>query len=757
MENNSQAPFEDIYPAVDLPACNWDIVFTCFEPLVAVTGGIGTYHRLLLDELARKELNVLILTRGLNLAPDFLPSITKIDVDKLVPRVPFNFVGLEHERFSLRCHFAFRALYDAGHRFGLVEFSDYGCDGFYPLRARAAGAYQFRMAAVRLHSPSVMLIEDNGGSHANQDEYHRDIIDREMSVYQDADAILYGGDAMRDRILDLTRRFGISVSEKMVKCPHPYPRHLFEARWQNIGGSDCASRKILIEGIANANRFASQSELESGRFIGLFGRIEDRKGQFQMLWQALNDQRFVDYLKGSDFHFVVAGHNVLDHIGNYRLNDLYSLMHQKGLEGRIHFTGRVPQNILAKYSQAVEGYIFPSVFENYPNALLEVLPTCRPVAISVHGCMPEITDGFSGITLIDPLKLDLETLINFLSGIPPIGQAEDADSEFRKRVRAFEQRQAQMMEFYTCDSPQPNIVNSNIKLSLGVVIPVYEDFRFLADAIKSARGALDDHEPIVVVDDGSSVENAREISRITNAYGASLIVLPENSGPGVARLRGVESLRTDLIQLCDGDDLLDPVGVNRARAMMANDPDLTMAVGVMRCFQDANHCWVPRNGNLWTAVSSNFSHSGAMFRRQALISALSVDHPRLPLNEDWLMNLLIIAQGGKCRMTPEITYYYRRFGGTRSTQNVGLIGSVTRQIHEAVSRELSFENLETTARIRQILGGGFASFVGSATPNGGAFPLRYQYLDAVFFRLTRFAGMEAFLLRLKRKLMQKRR
>ncbi|WP_198731894.1 glycosyltransferase [Paracoccus tegillarcae] len=749
-----------ILPSLDLPAKNWDVVLTCFEPLIAVTGGIGTYHRLLLQELAQSGKKVLVLTRGMNAEQDFLPEIEKINVDLLKPAKAFNFVGLEHEFFSLQCHFALRALYQTGHRFGLVEFSDYGADGFYPLRARAAGIYEFGVGAVRLHSPSVMLTEDNGGNHFSLNDFNRDRIDREMSVYQDADAILFGGDAMRDRVLELTERFGLDVADKMVKCPHPYPRHLFTAI---EGVSDDAmgdARTTLINKVCEKSRFVKPADLQTARFIGVFGRIEDRKGQFQMFWQAVTDADFVRFVKTSDFHFLVAGHNVLDHIGNYRLNDLYALIHEKGLQGRIHFTGRLEQDELAECSRAVSGYIFPSIFENYPNALLEILPTCRPVAISVHGCMPEITEGFSDVALIDPKELETESLIAFMQGIP-VEVGPPAEDELAKRIATFEHRQAEMMAYYKQDFPTPD-VDANVDLpSLGIVLPVYQEHRYLHQAISTAKTVLGGGENIVVVDDHSAPENARKIARITNELDVQLITLPENAGPAVARLHGVKALTTDLVQLCDGDDLLDPQGIAAIHLMFARDPDLTMATGVMSCFQEENHCWTPRNGNIWTATAANFGHSGSMFRRDALLAALGTQHERLPLNEDWLMNLLILVKGGKCRMTPEITYHYRRYGGSRSTQNASLVGRVSRQINRIISDEMSFQNPEQKARLREIYKGYLGSVSRPGAPgshmSAHSFPLRYQYLDAVFFKLVKIKGIEPLFLKLKRRLVQRSR
>lgn len=745
----------EILPTTKLAPQVWDWVFTCFEPLVEVTGGIGTYHRLLLEELSKTGRSVLVLTRAMNCEEQLLPGLTLLNVDDMKTSKPFNFVGLEHEFFSLRCHFALQTLYQNGHRFRFVEFSDYGGDGFYPLRARAAGVYDLGTTAVRLHSPTVMLVEDNGDSHSHLEQFQRDQIDREMSVYEDADVILYGGEAIRNRILDLTERFGLQVADKMVKCPHPYPRHLFGRGLDREGHQ--ASRATMLDLIIRKNKFADRRELEVGRFVGIFGRIEDRKGQFQFFWQLLHDPDFVKYVQESNLHFLIAGHNVLNHIGHFDLNDLFSLIHSRNLASRFHFVGRVPQKKLAILADAVSGFIFPSIFENYPNALLEVLPLCKPVALSIHGCMPEITEGFAEITHIDPGNPSTSTTIAFLDGLP-LGGADASEAEFAHRVSIFEERQDKMLAYYKGSFPEADITTDPCNLTVGFVVPAYQDHKFLEASLKSIREALHAGDKVVVVDDASDPENAAEIASIVQKMQATLIRLPQNAGPAAARLAAVEKLDVDLIQFCDSDDLLEASGIEHARQAFVRDPDLSMVTGIMSCFQDANHCWVPRNGHLWTAVEAHFAHAGSMFRRAPLLSALD-HHERLPLNEDWLVSLLILAEGGKCRMIPSITYHYRRFEGTRSTQNQSELGRVNQHIVDTCFSRLNLSTAEQNARVRQMMrSAAFHLPTNNRVASlPGSYPLRYQAIDAVFFRIVRNERIAHMLLALKRKWQAKKR
>jgi glycosyltransferase involved in cell wall biosynthesis len=686
------------FPSVKLglSPTHWDLVFTCFEPVIHVTGGIGTYHRLLLNELADGGKNILVLTRTVNNEVRLPPNVAVIAVDEIKAPTPFNFVGGDHEQFSLGCHFVFRDLFRKGHRFGFVEFSDYGGDGFYALQARQSGVYDFDLVAVRLHSPHLMLVRDNGEDFARLSSFRRDQIDREIAVYEHADVVLYGGEAMAQRVASLCIEFGVDINGKLVKCPHPFEKEKFEDRKsKNIENK---AREFIVFSVTKANPASSADKLRNAKFVSVIGRIEYRKGQLQFFTSVLSSKRLIQYIKQNNIHCLIAGRSVLEAHG-YSLDDLKTRIEQAGLSGHVHFLGWIPQDKLPLLSLGSSGFVFPSVFENYPNALLEVLQYCRPIALSNQGCMPEITEGFSGVFHLDPRKFSDDVVIEFMNSL----DVELPTGEFERRLEILTKRQTQIKEFYFGKTSIPLRSSQKTSLSLGIVIPVYNDHRFLRDSIRSSKQCLSPGDCLVVVDDGSNVESAANIKSITKSESVELVRLTRNVGPTLARLRGVESVQADLIQFCDADDMLEPTGVRLSRDMFSVDERLTFVCGVMFCFQDANHCWVPRNGHIWTAAQQNFAHAGSMVRREEVMKALTVSHDRLSLNEDWLFNLVLLARGGICKMLPEITYYYRRHNNTRSTQNQKIEQEINKRIKRVAWDQIDFTERRTTSRLRFML------------------------------------------------------
>lgn len=98
--------------------------------------------------------------------------------------------------------------------------------------------------------------------------------------------------------------------------------------------------------------------------------------------------------------------------------------------------------------------------------------------------------------------------------------------------------------------------------SLGIVVPNYNNARFLGAAIASALAQEGTPPPVVVVDDGST-DDSRELLR---AFRDRVeIVLQDNRGHVAACLAGARRLSTEVVIFLDADDLLAPDAARTVR------------------------------------------------------------------------------------------------------------------------------------------------------------------------------------------------
>jgi glycosyltransferase involved in cell wall biosynthesis len=106
---------------------------------------------------------------------------------------------------------------------------------------------------------------------------------------------------------------------------------------------------------------------------------------------------------------------------------------------------------------------------------------------------------------------------------------------------------------------------------VSVVIPFFNASRTIDDAIASVRAQTRPADEVVVVDDGSRPEEARALDR--HASGVTLIRLPRNSGPSVARNIGIVAARGEWIAFLDADDLWTHDKLEKQLAYIEQTPD----------------------------------------------------------------------------------------------------------------------------------------------------------------------------------------
>jgi glycosyltransferase involved in cell wall biosynthesis len=103
-----------------------------------------------------------------------------------------------------------------------------------------------------------------------------------------------------------------------------------------------------------------------------------------------------------------------------------------------------------------------------------------------------------------------------------------------------------------------------------VIVPTYNNGRFIAETIDSILGQTRVPEQILIIDDGSTDET----ERVVNSYADLRIQYQKqpNAGVSAARNTGLSSATGDFITFLDGDDRWLPTFVERMREFLIADP-----------------------------------------------------------------------------------------------------------------------------------------------------------------------------------------
>jgi glycosyltransferase involved in cell wall biosynthesis len=204
-----------------------------------------------------------------------------------------------------------------------------------------------------------------------------------------------------------------------------------------------------------------------------------------------------------------------------------------------------------------------------------------------------------------------------------------------------------------------------------VIIPCYNQGRFLVQAIDSVLAQTYPHVGAIVVDDGSTDDTPEVAAR----YGDRIRLLRKaNAGLGAARNSGLLEARGDFVLFMDSDDFLRPDTIEQHMRAARMRPTGTVFYGSCQ-FVDLEG--LPTREPFLKAVGEDVFHSllaGSCFpcphtvlvRRVALANVGLFDVWMPSGAEDWDMWIRLAAAGYGFVAVPDAVAMYRRYAGTMS-------------------------------------------------------------------------------------------
>jgi GT2 family glycosyltransferase len=192
---------------------------------------------------------------------------------------------------------------------------------------------------------------------------------------------------------------------------------------------------------------------------------------------------------------------------------------------------------------------------------------------------------------------------------------------------------------------------------VSVVVPLFDQGRFVAGAVASARAAGYGDVEIVVVDDGSTDP---ETVAAFDALAGVVKIRQANAGLPAARNAGIAAARGRYIVPLDADDELPPGFLGPAVAALGRHSELSYVVGHVRHTGLLDHVQVPLGhaGDVSLVVNTHGRATG-VFRRDALLAIGGYDET-LPAYEDWDLYLRLARAGFEGDVAPVEGQRYRR-------------------------------------------------------------------------------------------------
>ena len=235
--------------------------------------------------------------------------------------------------------------------------------------------------------------------------------------------------------------------------------------------------------------------------------------------------------------------------------------------------------------------------------------------------------------------------------------------------------------------------------SISIVIPCYNDGRFLRGCLESVFAQSLRPDQILVVNDGSTENRTKDILRNIGLPGVT-VLHQDNRGLAAARNTGMRNCDGEYVYFLDADDVIAPQCLAKLSALLEERKDAIAAVSKMQLLGG------PNDGTIWGQTlnpyiirAQNQCGAGIMLRKEAVSKHnLWYDESMRSGYEDWELHIRLVKAHKTILFCPEPLYQYRiRKKSLLSTTRKRHL-EVVNYIQIKHSDDYTFDNLVDTKR-----------------------------------------------------------
>lgn len=213
-----------------------------------------------------------------------------------------------------------------------------------------------------------------------------------------------------------------------------------------------------------------------------------------------------------------------------------------------------------------------------------------------------------------------------------------------------------------CDRPVAG------KPRVSVLVPHFNQSRFLGECVESIQAQSYPDVEIVVVDDASTEHGAAAVlDELGNREGVTVIRQAENRGPSHARNVGLESCSGRYVLPMDADNLLLPEALEKlVEQLSAAGEDVGFVYPNIQYFGNREDYYEVPEYNLYTLLYGNFCDTCSLLDREIFDAGIRYSEEIRLGHEDWEFFLRLAAHGVRGEGARVPTVRYRKWGFNRS-------------------------------------------------------------------------------------------
>jgi glycosyltransferase involved in cell wall biosynthesis len=261
-------------------------------------------------------------------------------------------------------------------------------------------------------------------------------------------------------------------------------------------------------------------------------------------------------------------------------------------------------------------------------------------------------------------------------------------------------------------------------IQASVVIPAFNAAAYIEAAVTSATSQQLEGLEVIVVDDHSTDDTSGQVGRIAaEDPRVSIVALPVNGGPSVARNAGIAAARGKWIALLDADDEFLPgrlatliaLGETTGADLVADNLMLVdeddgstepmMPPGFLTAPRAIDLCeFIARNVSSSGAPRTNFGFLKPLMRRDFLIDHGIRYDERVRFAEDFALYVECLKAGARWWLHPAPMYRYRvRHGSLTNVQTTGDLDRLRQRLRNLLAEARGDGDSALATQIRRRL------------------------------------------------------
>lgn len=197
-----------------------------------------------------------------------------------------------------------------------------------------------------------------------------------------------------------------------------------------------------------------------------------------------------------------------------------------------------------------------------------------------------------------------------------------------------------------------------LRKKVDVIIPCYNDGKYLLECIAAIRAQTYEVSDIYVVNDNSNDKDTLHVLSGLERQNINILHRQLNGGAGAARNTGISHAKAEYLLQIDADDIIKPEFLQQAVDQLNSQSNVGVVSSWLHAFGDYEFTWCPTGGSFRDFLFSNNCCSMALFRRKCWESVGGYDETPHSY-EDWDFWLKVTYNGWNVKIIPQFLFNYR--------------------------------------------------------------------------------------------------